>query len=341
VRLFLAATAASLCTLAGEAAAESFAASAVRVENAAAVVTVIPEDRSNVDIAIAPSARLPAPTARLTADGVVIDGGLRNRLRGCTSSFGGRTHVRIAGVGNVAHDDLPRITIRTPRALDLSLGGALFSDIGVSAGGAVTANGCGDTRLAESSGALDIDLNGSGDVVAARVGGTLTAVLNGSGSLRVERADAEAALRLNGSGDLDVGAVAGRVDARLSGSGSLNVAAAGGDARLVLNGSGDVEAGAISGSLDAELRGSGSVSVASVTGESASLDLSSSGDIGVRGGHVERLSAHNAGSGSVRFGGAAEATRATLSGSGDISIADAGRIEQMIDNGSGSISFGR
>lgn len=341
MRLFLAATAASLCALAGSAGAETFAAAAVRVENAAAVVNVIPEDRANVDISVTAGARLAAPSVRLVGDAVVIDGGLRNRLRGCMSRFVAGAQVRIAGVGNVRRENLPRITIRMPRTLELSLGGALYSTVGASAGGAVTANGCGDTTIGAASGALDLALNGSGHVDAAGAGGMLTAGLNGSGSLRVERADADAALRLNGSGNLDVGSVAGRLDARLTGSGSLEVGAAGADARLALHGSGNVEAAAIDGPLEAEVRGSGSMRVGSVTGSDLSLALSSSGNLVVRGGSVERLSARNSGSGSVRYGGAAGATRVELSGAGDISIADAGRVEQLIDSGSGSVRLGR
>ncbi|MGH6951714.1 MAG: GIN domain-containing protein, partial [Vitreimonas sp.] len=265
MRLFLAATAASLCALAGQAGAQTFAATAVRVENAAAVVTVIPEDRADIHVAIAPGARLATPTARVSGEGVVIDGGLGgNRIRGCMSTT--RTVVRIAGIGNVAREDLPRITIRTPRRLDLSIGGAVHTTVGASAGGSAAFNGCGDATMAAASGPLDVDLNGSGDIEVARVGGVLAATLNGSGSLNVARADGDAALRLNGSGDLEVGDVRGRLDARLTGSGSLEVGSAGGDTRLALNGSGDVEAGAVAGSLDAELRGSGSVSVASVVG---------------------------------------------------------------------------
>src|SRR5688572_22988646 len=96
VRLFLAATAASLCALAGQAGAQTFAASAVRVEHAAAIVTVIPEDRADIHVAIAPGTRLAAPTVRMSGEGVVIDGGLgSNRIRGCMS-LNNRTQVRIA-----------------------------------------------------------------------------------------------------------------------------------------------------------------------------------------------------------------------------------------------------
>lgn len=343
MRLFLAAAAASLCALAGEAGAQTFAASAVRIDHAAAVVTVIPEERADINVSISPGDRVPTPTARLTSDGVVIDGGLRDRIRGCAAfDLGGaRGRVRIAGIGNVRREELPRITIRTPRALDLAIGGAVFTSVGASAGGAVAFNGCGDATMSFASGALDVALNGSGDVDVGRVAGALAATLNGSGSLSIERAGANAALRLNGSGDLRVGAVAGQLDARLAGSGSLQAASAGGDSRLALHGSGDVEAGAIAGSLDAELRGSGSVSVASVEGASASLDLFSSGDLVVRSGRVEQLSVSNSGSGEVSFGGAAASTRAMLSGSGDISVAHAGRIEQLVDRGSGSVSLGR
>ena len=339
MRIFLAAAAVSLW--AAPAAAETFRATSVEIKDAAAQLTVIPEDRADIDVSITPGARLAAPQARLTAEGLVIDGGLRNRFRGCTTNLTGRTQVRISGAGNVLREDLPRITLRVPRTLNLSAGGAVFTNVGASAGGVVNVSGCGDTEVATASGGLDVTLNGSGDVNVAGVSGTLTAVLNGSGSLDVERAGAEAALRLNGSGDLQVGQIGGPLDAQLSGSGSLRTGAAGGNARLALNGSGNVNAGAIAGTLDADLRGSGSMRVASVTGDSADLNLTSSGSLVVTAGRVERLQASSTGSGSVRYGGSAVVTRASLTGSGSINIHDAGRVEQLVDTGSGSISVGR
>jgi len=341
VRLLCAATAASLCVLASPAAAETYNATALEITSAAAEVTIIPEDRADIDVQIGPTGRLPTLTTRVSDGRLLIDGGLRNRIRGCSSWTGSGDSVRISGLGNVRRGDLPRITVRVPRALAYEAGGAIYSTIGASNGGSVTLNGCADTTLAAVNGPLDIDLNGSGNVRAERVTGTLAATLNGSGALQVARADSEAALRLNGSGDLEVGAVAGRVDARLSGSGSLGVDAAGGDTRLVLNGSGDLRAGAVNGSLDADLNGSGNLRVASASGQNMVLDLSGSGNLSVDGGRVERLTARNSASGSVRFGGVADYTRATLSASGDISIADAGRVEQLVDSGSGSVNLGR
>jgi len=341
VRLLFAATAACLCVLASPAAAETYRATALEITSAAAEVRIIPEDRADIDVQIGPTGRLPTLTTRVSDGRLLIDGGLRNRIRGCSSWTGSGDNVRIAGIGTVRRGDLPRITVRVPRSLAYEAGGAIYSSIGASNGGSVTLNGCGDTSLGAANGPLDVDLNGSGGVRAERVSGMLAATLNGSGALHVVRADNDAALRLNGSGNLEVGDVAGRVDARLSGSGSLELGAAGGEARLVLNGSGNLRAGAIDGSLDADLNGSGNLRVAAVSGQNAVLDLSGSGNLSVDGGRVERLTARNSASGSVRFGGVAQYTRASLSASGDISIADAGRVEQLVDSGSGSVNLGR
>lgn len=341
MRVTFAAVAAATCALSGPAAAELFNQDAVTVRHAAAVLEVIPEDRTDVDVAIAQNARLPAISARVDGERVVIDGGLRNRFRGCTSMFGGQPQVRISGIGGVSREDLPRITLRVPRTLDLDVGGAVFTNVRASAGGRLEFNGCGDTRVAAVSGGLDVELNGSGDVNVADVSGALNASLNGSGSLEVLRAGGNAALRLNGSGDLEVGDVGGVVEARLNGSGSLEVGAVGNGARLAVAGSGDVDAGAVRGALSVDVRGSGSVDVASVDGPSADLALTSSGDIGVARGQVGVLNARSAGSGNVSFGGAAQTTRASVSGSGDISIADAGRVEELRDSGSGSVHVGR
>lgn len=342
MRLLFAATAASLCVLASPAAAETYQARALEIGNAAANVTIIPEDRSDFDVQISAPGRLPPLTARVSDGRLLIDGGLRNRVRGCMSWSGSGDSVRIAGIGGVRRDDLPRITVRAPRTLAYEVsGGGIYSTIGASNGGSVTLNGCGDASLAAANGPLELAVNGSGSLRAERVSGLLTAVVNGSGEVRVARVDSDAALRLNGSGDVDIGAVAGRLDARVSGSGSIEVDAAGGDTRLVLNGSGDLSTGAIHGSLDADLNGSGNVRIASVIGANAVLDLSGSGDLRVDGGRVERLTARNSASGSVRFGGVADFTRARLSASGNISIADAGRVEELVDSGSGSVNFGR
>ena len=377
MRSVLAASAALACLLAGTASAETYTAAGARLEYVAAQLTIIPEDRADVDVAIAPgSDRLPAPAVRVDGDRVVIDGGLRNRLQGCQSGLTGES-IRVRGIGNVPRNQLPRITIRTPRLLNVAIGGAVFSNVGASHGGVIAHNGCGDTHVADVSGNLDVALNGSGDVDVTGVSGALHAALNGSGSLAVQRAGGDAELRLNGSGDLragpvagdvdavlsgsgglrvesarsaelrlngsgdvDVGDVAGAVDGRIGGSGGMRIGAAGGGARLILAGSGDMNAGSVRGPLRADLSGSGSIQVASVEGPRAELNQSASGEVIVRGGRVGRLSARNAGSGTVRFGGVAGASTIEVRSSGDVIVNDAGQVEQLTDTGSGGVHLG-
>lgn len=367
---------AAIGLLATPASAERYSATGARLDYVAAHLTVIPEDRADVDVSIGAAGRLPAPTVRVDGDRVVIDGGLRNRFQGCTTNLTG-SFVRIRGIGNVPQSELPRITLRVPRTLNLSIGGAVTTTIGASNGGVVAHNGCGDTDIADVNGALDVALNGSGDVEVTRVTGALEAALNGSGSLTILRADAAAELqlngsgdlrtgpvrgdvdavlagsgslrvetarnalvRLNGSGDVNVGDVSGTIDARLGGSGGVRLGAAGEGARVTLNGSGDIDVGAVRGALEASLSGSGSIDVASVNGPSAQLSQSSSGDVVVRGGRVERLIARNSGSGTVRFGGAAGASTIEIRSSGDVVVSDAGRVEQITDTGSGGARLG-
>lgn len=332
-------TTASLALLAGSAAAETYRATGVRIEHTAAVLEVIPEARNDIDVSIAGGGRLTAPSVRVEGGRVVIDGGLENRLRGCTSTVGGDA-VRIEGMGSVRRDELPRITLRVPRALALHVGGAVYSTIGASSGGELALTGCGDSVVGGANGDLEISLTGSGDADVGRVTGLLAAALTGSGSMRVDSAGGNAALRLTGSGDLSVGDVTGAVDAELTGSGELHAGAVGNGAELLLTGSGDVETGAVRGALSAQLTGSGGIDVASLQGGDARLVSNSSGDVRVRAGRAERLVARTRGSGNVSFGGAAAAVDIEIRGSGDVAVADAGRVERLVDNGSGSVQIG-
>lgn len=333
MRLFVL-SAAAAALMAGQAAAETFNTNSVVVEDAAANIEIIPEDRSTIDVVVQAGGRVRAPSVRMDGDHVRIDGGLQ--LNGCRSN-GTTTRVNVRGVGWVNQTDLPRITIRTPRTLNVSMGGATFARVGASRGGAVSMTGCGDADVAAVTGDLRAALTGSGDIEVQEVSGALSAALTGSGDLSVTRAGGDATLRLSGSGDLRVGPVGGNLDGRLTGSGDLAAGDLGGGADLTLTGSGDVRVGAVRGALTAQLTGSGDVVARSVDGPSASLRSNSSGDITVQGGRVVRLNVRAGGSGGVRFLGAAESSEVEVRGSGDVTVADAGRLESLVDSGSGSI----
>ncbi|MFT3727954.1 MAG: DUF2807 domain-containing protein [Terricaulis sp.] len=341
---FLTAAAAGLMT--APAMAAPYHASGVTVQNAAAVLNVVAEDRQDVDVTMQGSGRLPAPSVTLQGDRVMIDGGLRNRIEGCGGGWfqvqvgDGPMPVRVRGVGVVQVADLPHITVHVPRTLHLEASGAVYSTVSPSAGGEAEFTGCGDATLGATSGGLHLTLNGSGDVRAENVVGDLAATLNGSGDLRVAGAHGSAAMRLNGSGDLGIGNVGGALDAALHGSGDLRAGDVAGPTKLELTGSGDVNVGNVHGGLSTEVVGSGDVDVASAEGANVELQLSASGDVTVHHGRADRLAISNNGSGDVRFGGAAATANLELHGSGGISVASATHVTQH-DSGSGDINVGQ
>ncbi len=328
---------------AGAAQAQTFTAIGVDIRNTAAQVHIIPENRSDIAVDIGPTGRLPPITANVVNNRVVIDGGLGNRIHGCSNLvvFSNRHEtVNIWGIGNVVVQSLPMITVHVPRQLDVNANGAVFGDVGASDGGHVAFGGCGRLAMGPVSAALDLKQTGSGDVDVATVQGALHASLNGSGDLRVIGASGGANLELVGSGDVTLGAISGPLVARLDGSGDVTVPDGASNGDLDLRGSGDVRVGAINGPVRAHVDGSGDLVVASVHGGAADLSLQGSGDLNVNGGVAEHLGARLDGSGDLRFKGQAQTVDADLGGSGDISIAQAGPNRNVRDHGSGDVRFG-
>ena len=342
---FMTASAVAMAALAGQAQAETYSATGVDVVHAAAQLFVIAEDRGDVAVDIVNSDRVPEVGARLEGGRLVLDGGLGSRIHGCSSgNFLGAPAaetVNIWGGGQVRKEDLPRITLRVPRRMDLTAGGAIFGAIGASAGGRVRISGCGKVTMGGASGDLDLVQSGSGDLDVGMIDGPLRARLDGSGDLRIGAAHAGANVDLNGSGDVHVGDMSGLLTASLDGSGGLNVGNGAQGGELSLNGSGDVRVGAMSGPLRARLDGSGGLSVVSVQGGAVDLSLMGSGDLVIRGGVADQLTARLQGSGELRFAGRAQALDADLGGSGDIEIADAGETRHIRDHGSGDVRVGR
>lgn len=335
--------AAALAGMTGIAQAQTFAGTGVDIRNAAAIVTIVPENRT--DIAVQSSAgRADLPAISVSQEGgrVIIDGGLRNRLRGCGGIgvfMTGRMPVLIQGLGQVRAEDLPRITIRTPRTLDVTSRGSIYGDIAASNGGRLTVQGCGAYDVAAVSGDLELLAQGSGDTAVNRVDGALRATLEGSGDLRVGAVQGNADLMLQGSGDVEAANIGGMLTAVLQGSGDVDVGDVGGDAGLRLEGSGDVSVRNVRGGLSASLQGSGDVSAASTGGGRVQLTLDGSGDVSVDSGTASHLTARNQGSGNVSFGGRTDVLNATVEGSGNVSVAHAARVEQVVDRGSGEVDY--
>lgn len=273
----------------------------VSVVDAVAKVTVISEDRADVVVSVTPGVGLPTPTVRTENGRVIVDGGLDRRIRSCRGGAQGLKGVLVTGTGLVAPSAMPKITIRTPRTVDLSVGGAVITAVGRSDGGTMRFQGCGDAMVDAANGPLSLTLEGSGDIDVVEVRGAVNARLDGSGDIRIGPTGA-AALALNGSGDLTVAKVTGGLDARLDGSGDLRV-----------------------GTLDAA---------------SARMALDGSGDLTVDAGRAGVLAVSLDGSGDVRFGGRAGTVTADLDGSGDIIVDAADHVGVTRKAGSGDIQIG-
>ncbi len=275
-------------------AAGSASAAQVEIKNAVARVVVIPENRSDVKVEISPgSAALPRLEIRTAMDGkTIIDGGLDRKIRGCHSS--GMEHhsadflptsppenvvIQIRDQGDVKLKDAPLVTIRTPMAVSVHAGGAVFGAIGRSDSVDFANAGCGDWTIANTKGSLSISEAGSGDVRTGSAGdariaiagsgdvhltsvGTLKASIAGSGDVTAESANGIVHADIAGSGDVKVkGGRVDRLEASIAGSGDVAVASAVADVSARIMGSGDVRVGAGSGHISKMVMGSGSVVV--------------------------------------------------------------------------------
>lgn len=272
----------------------------LRVRNAVATLKVIPEDRTDISVEIANPGMLATPTVRVDGGEVVVDGGISSRRIHNCRRMGDKFSVEVRGVGVVEASQAPVITARVPRAVHVSTGGAVEADIGPSSSAEVSFSGCGDAKVGDVAGALELDASGSGDIT---VGSALSATVS-----------------VAGSGSAAIGAVAQKLEVSLAGSG-------------------DVTAASASGPLDVSIAGSGGVTVNGGAMGDADVSIAGSGDVMLTG-DVQRLDVSIAGSGDVEVRGKAAALDASIMGSGDVTVAAVlGSVDKSV-MGSGSVNVG-
>tara|TARA_R110002167_G_scaffold22816_3_gene81436 strand:+ start:4047 stop:4949 length:903 start_codon:yes stop_codon:yes gene_type:complete len=277
---FAIATAVAVAALAGPALAGT---PEIEVRDAVARVVVIVEDRTDVGIEIEQgSSGLPALEVRRRGDQVRIDGGLgRGRVAGvrlggdrigrCRSGPadarqpGEGASVEVSRLGRINVADAPLIVIRTPREVDLSVGGAVFGAVGRGATAIDLGNsGCGDWTVANTED-LGISMAGSGSVRAG-TSSRLEVSIAGSGEVRTGPTQ-NLEVSVAGSGDVWVAEANGPVEVNIAGSGDVIVAGGQvGAVEVAIAGSGDVDIRTTVASVDASIMGSGDVHVAGVTG---------------------------------------------------------------------------
>ncbi len=278
----------ALALLSAAAATPALAAPALRIENAAARVVVIPEARNDVVYTIQQGrAGLPAMQIRRDGGVTVLDGGLGGgwgpfgvHLGLSCQGSGDHVRIRIPGRGVVALQDLPVVTARVPMNAQVAVGQAVFGEIGPSQGLDFSNAGCGDWRIADVRGPTHLSLSGSGDVRARAVGRT-DVHISGSSDVYLGPVTGALEAHISGSGDVHAASVSGPLVARIAGSGDVTVD--GGSSPSVeahIAGSGDVKFRGVAGQLMASIAGSGDVDVARVTGP-VTKHIAGSGDVNI------------------------------------------------------------
>lgn len=236
-------------------------ATALEIRGAAMRVAIVPERRTDVRVIVLRiNPRLPI-RIRSAGGRIVITGDVSRRVHACD----GR-NVELWGRGDVAYNALPFVVVRTPLAVRVSAGDAVFGVIGRSASVDLTNKGCGNWTIANTRGRLRLDQAGAGQSRAGSAGSGDLSVA-GSGRIAVLSLGGGMMAVSSGSGDIAVEQVSGPMDVRIAGTGDVAVAA--GDVTHMdasIAGSGDVRMEGVAQSLTASVTGSGDVVVKHVSG---------------------------------------------------------------------------
>jgi hypothetical protein len=250
-------------------------AASVEVKDAVARVTVIPENRNDVKVEfIHTNPKLPLQV-RTLGGRTILDGDLDRKIHGCGGA--GKRSVHVSGVGNVGWNDMPQVVIRTPRNAEVSAGGAVFGNIGRSAGLEFGNAGCGDWTIGNVDGRMRISQAGSGDLRAGSAGEARIRVA-GSGDIAAAAVRGAADVDVAGSGGVSLGSVQGPLNVKIAGSGDVKVLGGHATAMTVsIAGSGSVSFDGVADSLKASVAGSGDVRAREVRGEVSKSILGSGG----------------------------------------------------------------
>jgi hypothetical protein len=243
--------------------------STLTLDKIAARVIIIPEDRNTITAEVRPGAGgLPKPVLRVDGSNMTVLGGLtREQLKNCHASSGKKSKVKL-GMWKRGYkvEDLPTVTVRVPRDIAIVADGAIMGEIGPSRNLALRQERCGDWKVGDVSGSLQLDMEGWSDVNIGTVGAA-NVNLEGLGDISVASTRSLTA-NLEGMGDLTVGSVSGPVDVSLQGMGDVRIR--GGRAttlKVRLEGMGDMRFDGVADTVDASTDGFGDIVIAKATGE--------------------------------------------------------------------------
>jgi len=251
------------------------AAAALMIRNAVVKVTVIPENRTNIDVKIIKTnPKLPLTIQQGLNGDIIVDGSQRYGAWGFL--LGGRTTncrrennepvVHVWGVGDVRGDDMPEIVVQVPMDARVSTGGATFGSVGRSDTLDLHIAGCDDWTIANVSGRMAIDDAG---VARVRTGTSGSMLLRIAGYSDVKTGDVANGMELHiaGSGDVEDSSVAGPVEMHIAGHGQVKILSGHAtNLNIHIAGSGTIDDRGVADTLNAEIAGAGEVDVAHVNG---------------------------------------------------------------------------
>lgn len=271
---FLAAAAAASAACAGGAEAAT-----IEIRDAAARVTVVPQDRPDIKVEIV-KANPDLPLVVSVSGGrTIVDGDLRRRIRDC-DGMGEDARVSIRGVGKVRYAELPEVVVYTPTAVDVESNGAVIGAIGRSASLELHNSGCANWTIADVEGGADLHQSGAGNVKMGTVG-RLDIHLSGAANIEAVAVRDGMDARLSGAGNVRLKTLAGPVDAQVSGVGQVRIAdGRASRVKASVSGIGQVDFGGQAQDLQASISGLGQIRVREVTG-SVTKSVSGGGSIKV------------------------------------------------------------
>jgi len=262
MRLALAiAAAATALTAAGAASA----APSVEFRDAIVRVTVIPEDRADIKVEMLTTNPSLPIEVRTSGAQTIISGNLAHRIHDCHTR-GDHPTAWVVGIGTVEYKDMPQIVVRTPKAVAIEAGGAVYGAIGRSASLDLDNSGCSAWTVADVAGEAALRESGAGSV---RMGSAdrLELKLSGAGSVHATKVRQSLNATLSGAGGVHVDELSGAMQARVSGVGHIKVDQGKASAiQASVSGVGGVEFGGQADSLDASISGFGGIRVKSVSG---------------------------------------------------------------------------
>ncbi len=267
MRRVLGLVAAAVC-LAGASAA---GAQTIVFKNVAARVVIIPEARSDVQVLfLKTNPHAPLKVVQLFNNTTQVQpanwsGWFWGPHMSCDDRDD-QPSAQVPGLGEIAYDDLPQITVRVPMDAKVVAGGAIYGSAGRSQSLNLVIAGCGDWTVANVQDRLQVEFAGAGKLHTGSAGNMNLRI---AGAATVTTTDVQNGLMLNvaGVGNVRMHNVSGPLDVRLAGGGDVRIDNGRATAMAVhIAGSGNVDYGGTADSLNANIAGSGEIRAAKVLG---------------------------------------------------------------------------